>query len=200
MRKRFAADRPLPPLWAFLRTLAPGRWSLTARPGQLRLIGDGSGLDVVGTPAFMGPRQERLQQRFATQIEFQPTNEGDAAGLALRMNESHHVLLRVTGPDPRRVECLQRDAAGAHVRAAAPLPVSPVQLQVLADAQRYTLAWRGAAAGSDRHTLCRVPTHQLSTETATGFTGVYMGLYAVSGSAAPALADVAWVDFEPLGP
>lgn len=200
VRETFAADRPLPPHWAFLRTFAKERWSLAARPGQLRLIGGRTGLDTIGTPAFMGRRQERLNQRFATQLDFNPADAGDAAGLALRMNESHHALLRLTGGPARRVECLQQLKDQPRVLASAALSQGPVQLQVLADPSQYTLAWRPASPQQDWQPLCRIPTHQLSTETSTGFTGVYMGLFAFSATATPAVADFAWVDFEPLGP
>lgn len=199
VREQFSADRPLPPHWAFLRTLAVGQWSLTDKPGRLRLIGARTGLEVVGTPSFIGRRQERLNQRFAAEIEFQPQADGDAAGLALRMNESHHALLRVTGADKRRVDCVLRAGGEPQVLGSAPVTAGAVQLQVHAEPQQYRLSWRLAGQG-DWQPLCRIPTHRLSTETATGFTGVYLGLYALSGGAKPATADVAWVEFEPLGP
>jgi alpha-N-arabinofuranosidase len=149
----------------------------------------------------MGRRQERLNQRFATQVDFNPVDAADAAGLALRMNESHHALLRLTGGPVRRVECLQQLNNQPRVLASATVPPGPVQLQVLADPGHYTFAWRAAAdAPPQWQPLCRIPTHQLSTETSTGFTGVYMGLYAFSATATPAVADFAWVDFEALGP
>lgn len=197
VRETFAPDRPLPPHWAFLRTLAKDRWSLTARPGQLRLIAADTGLDTIGTPAFIGRRQERLNQRFATEMEFKPGAAGEAAGIALRMNETHHVLLRQTGAG--RVECVQQLGGQPRELASVAAPSGPLQLQVLATPSQYALAWR--AAGSDAwQPLCTVPTHELSTETAGGFTGVYLGLYAVRATAAPAVADFAWVAFEALGP
>ena len=199
VRESFAPDRKLPLHWAFLRTLAAGQWSLSARPGQLRLIGGRNGLDTVGTPAFVGRRQERLNQRFAAEVDFKPAVAGDAAGLALRMNESHHALLRVTGGAERRVECVLQADGAPRVLASAPVPAAALQLQVRADPQRYSLAWRPAGASGDWQVLCSIPTHQLSTETATGFTGVYLGLYAQSATATPATADFAWVDFEALG-
>lgn len=200
VRETFAPDRKLPPHWAFLRTLAREHWSLTARPGQLRLIGSRNGLDVIGTPAFVGRRQERLNQRFAAQLDFGPAAAGDAGGLALRMNESHHALLRLTGGQARRVECLQQLGGQPRVLAASAAPAGPLQLQVLAEPSHYTLAWRPADDAQAWRALCRIPTHELSTETATGFTGVYMGLFASSETATPATADFSWVDFEALGP
>lgn len=197
LRETFAADRALPPHWAFLRTLAPGRWSLTARPGQLRLIGANTGLDAIATPAFVGRRQERLNQRFATEMDFKPAAAGDTAGIALRMNETHHVLLRATGAG--RLECVQQLAGQPRELASVAAPAGPLQLQVRATPSQYTLAWRKAGQG-EWQPLCTVPTYQLSTETAGGFTGVYMGLYAVSSGATPATADFGWVEFEALGP
>jgi alpha-N-arabinofuranosidase len=110
------------------------------------------------------------------------------------------VQLRLTGGRERRVECFQQLKNQPRVLASAALPPGPVQLQALAEPGHYTLAWRPAGAPQDWRPLCRIPTHQLSTETSTGFTGVYMGLYAFSATATPAVADFAWVDFEPLGP
>ncbi|MCE4556526.1 family 43 glycosylhydrolase [Roseateles cellulosilyticus] len=199
VRETFAADRKLSPHWAFLRTLAKDRWSLTERPGQLRLIGARTGLDVIGTPAFVGRRQERLNQRFATEVDFHPTADGDAAGVALRMNESHHALLRVTGGSERRVECLQQLAGQPRVLASAAVPAAALQLQVLATPAQYTLSWKATGATTGWQTLCSIPTYQLSTETSSGFTGVYMGLYAFSATDKPATADFGWVDFEALG-
>jgi len=200
VRETFATDRKLPPHWTFLRTLAAGKWSLTARPGQLRLIGARNGLDTIGTPAFVGRRQEHLNQRFATEMDFNPADAGDAAGLALRMNESHHALLRVTGGAQRRVECVLRTAGEPRVLGSAPVPAGALQLQVTADPQRYELAWRPAGDAKAWQPLCSFPTHRLSTETATGFTGVYLGLFAQSATDKPATADFGWVDFESLGP
>lgn len=199
VRETFAADRRLPLHWTFLRTYAAGQWSLTAKPGQLLLTGARSGLDVVGTPTFIGRRQERLNQRMAAQVNFNPETAADAAGLALRMNESHHALLRVTGGDQPRVECMQQLGGKPRVLATTKAPKTTLQLQVLADPKSYTLAWRAAGATTDWQTLCRIPTHELSTETATGFTGVYMGLFAYSASERRATAAVDWVEFEALG-
>jgi alpha-N-arabinofuranosidase len=164
----------------------------------LRLIGAQNGLDVVGTPAFVGRRQEKLSQRFASELDFKPVAEGDAAGLAVRMNESYHLLLRRTGVTEPRVECLQQLAGKPSVLATARVPAGLLQLQVLAAPATYTLSWR--TPGQDNwQPLCTVPTWQLSTETAGGFIGAYLGLYAVSATATPATGDFAWVDFEALG-
>jgi len=198
VRETFKPDEALPPHWTFLRTLAPGLWSLTARPGQLRLIGARTGLDTVGTPAFVGRRQERLSQRFATELAFTPAAPGDAAGIALRMNETHHVLLQLRSAPAPRLECRQRAGSGdANLLAETVVPQTRLQLQVIATPQAYALAWRPATGESTWQPLCSVPTYQLSTESAGGFTGVYLGLYAFSATDEPATADFAWVDFEP---
>ena len=86
----------------------------------------------------------------------------------------------------------------------AALPEGPVQLQVDATPTTYKLSWR---AGGDKvgkkpgawQALCSVPTYQLSTETSSGFTGVYLGLYAHAPSGGRTPADFAWVDFEATG-
>ena len=72
----------------------------------------------------------------------------------------------------------------------------------MAEPAAFTLAWR-AAAGPETpwQTLCTLPTRLLSTETAGGFTGVFIGPYAgtSAGRTASAPADFSWFEFEPLG-
>lgn len=206
VRESFSAKKPLALHWSFVRTYATGQWSLTDKPGSLRLLGSKTGLESLeATPTYIGRRQTHLHQRFATEVNFSPKAEGDAAGVALRMNESHHLLLGISAADKgRQLQCVQRLADKPIVHGTAALPEGPIQLQVDATPTTYSLSWRaGGEKGGKKpgawQALCSVPTYQLSTETSSGFTGVYMGLYAHAPSGARTPADFAWVDFEATG-
>jgi xylan 1,4-beta-xylosidase len=186
--------------WNTVRGPATGLWSLTDKPGTLRLKGTREGLADVATPAFVGRRQEHLRVRAATELQFQPTAEGQYAGLALRMNESHHYLLRVTGSPQRRVELFTRVGGVDKVQGTLPIGAGPVTLQVEASPDRYVFSARtGKGAFKQVGTAA---TADLSSEKAGGFTGVYIGVVASSSNAAAATpmpaADFSWFDYQPL--
>ncbi len=185
--------------WAHLRTAARELWSLTERPGVLRLKGNGVTLDEVATPALVARRQEHFRLRAAAELEFTPTAEGQAAGLVLRQNEANHYALRVTGVVQRRIELETRVAGITTIAATQGLTAGPVTLQVEAFADRYEFSFR---SGRDApRALGSAPTRPLATEKAGGFTGVFIGMYATAGTGAktPAPpADFAWFDYLPL--
>ena len=185
--------------WAHLRTGARDLWSLGERPGVLRLKGSAATLDDVATPAFVARRQEHFRLRAATELEFAPTVEGQAAGLVLRQNEANHYELRVSGVAQRRIELVTRIAGVTNIVAAEPLAAGAVTLQVEAFADRYEFSFR--SAGGAMRPIGSAPTQPLATEKAGGFTGVFIGMYATAGSGAKAPAppaDFAWFEYRPL--
>lgn len=182
--------------WTFLRGPATGLYALGERPGMLRLKGAAVTLDDIATPAFVARRQQHLNARIATRVEFAPTAAGQVAGLALRQNEANHYQIRIAGDARgRRVELATRVKGVSTVVASAALPAGPIDLQIRAWPDRYEFAY--AAGGKPMKTLGSAPTAPLSSEAAGGFTGVFAGLYAAGAKAPP--ADFAWFDYEALG-
>jgi alpha-N-arabinofuranosidase len=178
--------------WNFLRSSATGLWTLTERPGWLRLKGSTTTLVDPATPAFLGRRQTALQQRAATLIDFSPLAAGQEAGLVLRRDEDHHVRLRVVGTDGVRRAVLFTRLGGherVQARSGQDLPPGPLRLQVQAHADRYEFAV--AAAGAAPQPLGSVPVAALSLP--NSFTGHYFGVYA-SGPAAMPPADFDWFE------
>jgi alpha-N-arabinofuranosidase len=186
--------------WATLRTAATGLWSLTERPGVLRLKGSAATLEDIATPAFVGRRQEHLNLRAATLLDFSPTTDGQSAGLVLRQNEANHYLLRVTGVPQRRVELVLRIAGQSVVLKTLPLAPGPVMLQVQGDPDNYAFSF--SQGDGPLQPMGSAPTQPLSSERAGGFTSVFVGLYATAGKSAGAAmppADFGWFDYQPLG-
>ncbi|MFP5391420.1 MAG: glycoside hydrolase family 43 protein [Gammaproteobacteria bacterium] len=180
--------------WNTLRGSARSLYSLTARPGALRLNGGSDSLETVGTPAFVGRRQEHLRARAATEVAFTP-GPGQSAGLALRMNEANHYLLRIVGEGAgkRRAELVTRVKGATTVHGSVALAGGPVTLQVQAWPDRYDFSVRAGKGGWQ--TVGGAPTAALSSEQAGGFTGVYLGMFA-TGTGAQATFN--WFDYEPL--
>lgn len=192
--------------WNFVRNPDPTSFSLTARPGFLRLNGSGASLDEVSQPAFVGRRQQHFACRASTSLEFEPTRAAQVAGLVLRANEANHYDLLVSGDGrSRAVELRARVRGNTEPVARLALTPGPVLLTIEAHPERYEF-W-SASGGEPARSLGTLPTAPLSSESADGFTGVYFGLYASSaegtdeGSAkAPTPpADFAWFDYLPSG-
>ena len=179
--------------WTFLRGPSAGLTSLAERPGYLRVKGNKATLDDVATPAFVARRQQHLNARIATRIEFSPDGPAQYAGLALRQNENNHYQLRIGGSKmARRIEFVTRVKGQTKVVASAALAAGPVDLQVRAWPDRYEFSY--AQGGAAPVVLGAAPTAALSSEEAGGFTGVFAGMVATG-----ATADFDWFDYEPLG-
>jgi alpha-N-arabinofuranosidase len=179
--------------WTFVRGPSTGLHTLSARPGFLRVNGNAATLDDVATPAFVARRQQHLNARIATRVEFMPDGPGQYAGLALRQNEANHYQLRIGGSHAaRRIELVTRVKGETKVVASAALKPGPVDLQVRAWPDRYEFGF--AQGGRAPVVLGSAPTAALSSEDAGGFTGVFAGMMATG-----APADFDWFDYEPLG-
>ena len=183
--------------WAQLRGPGDGLWSLSERPGYLRLKGSSVTMDDVAQPAFMARRQEHMRMRAATQLEFTPAAPTQTAGLVLRQNEKNYYELRVIGAPKRRVELVERVRGVTSLKASAELPAGPVVLQVVSSPDHYAFSYGGA--GAPLKAIGELPTAPLSSEAAGGFTGVFIGMYAEgAGQKSMPTADFAWFDYQPL--
>lgn len=183
--------------WNFLRNPRDGDWSLTERPGYLRLNGSAVSMSDQDSPAFVGRRQTALACRVATQLEFDPKLANEEAGLVVRGNDRNHFDLGVTLHDGRRQVFLRKVLDGKVVEPIRyeDLPKGDVVLSVTARPLEYEFFYRvgdgppvslGAAAARD-----------LASEKIGGFTGVYFGLYATgNGKRSTVPADFAWCDYE----
>ena len=196
VRDGFGA-RSLGPEWIFLRGPADGLWSLTEKPGVLRLKGTALSLADIGTPAFVGKRQAHLDMRASTLLDFMPTASGQEAGLALRMNEDNHYQLLVAGTGKGRVIRLVTRVKGVtKLVREAPLAAGKVELSVRASQERYVFGYR--AGGREVLDFGSAATAPLSSEDAGGFTGVVIGMVAHAahaGTVPP--ADFDWFDYRP---
>jgi len=184
--------------WNHLRNPQPGSWSLTGRPGHLRLQGSALTLSDVDAPAFVGRRQQHMACRATCRLLFDPANDHDEAGLTVFMNDQHHYEIAVRRTGGHRCIIMRRQIGSLRsVVAIRELPAGPVTLSMTADAASYTLSY--AANDDALQPLATCETRYLSTEVAGGFTGVYIAMYATgNGQAAAAPADFDWFEYEPL--
>lgn len=197
VRDEFTATTPCLQ-WNYLRNPYRDDYTLTARPGWLRLRGSALTLDAVDSPTFLGRRQQHPACRVATLLDFTPDADGEEAGLTVYMGAGHHYEVGVMQEDGQRTAFLRRRIGDlVAVTARQPVPDGPLVLQITAEPECYTFAVGAPDAAPT--VLGTGQTRHLSSEVAGGFTGVYFGLYATgTGHRSTAPADFDWFDYEPL--
>ena len=136
--------------------------------------------------------------RAATQLEFLPAAATQSAGLVLCQNEKNYYELRVTGMPERRLELLIRTGGVTSLQASAALPPGPVTLQVESWPDHYAFSF--GSGDAPLKLIGTAPTAPLSSESAGGFTGVFIGMFAEGAGKQQAMpaADFAWFDYTPL--
>ena len=183
--------------WNFLRNPDPASWSLSERPGWLRLYGSALTLDAQAAPTFVGRRQQHFVCQVNTLLHFSTVDEGDEAGLTVLMNEQHHYEVALTRLEGQMQVIVRRRIGDLSALVASDVVETDlVELMMKAKRDTYTFSYRlhdgvvcELASGSTRY---------LSTEVAGGFTGVYVGIYATSqGRGRTGPADFAWFEYWP---
>ena len=173
--------------WWYRRTPEWDRYEFT--DDGLVLRGAPATLDEKGT-TFICRRQTSFNCRVRTDIAFDP-NPGEAAGLALVIDEEHHYEVGVVG-EPGGRSAVVRVTIGDATDELARSPVEQqVTLGVDATADSYEFLVGGDPVADAR------PKY-LSTEVAGGFTGVVVGPYATgNGSESDSLARFERFTYEP---
>ncbi|MFP4353464.1 MAG: glycoside hydrolase family 43 protein [Puniceicoccaceae bacterium] len=175
-------DRPGPandPAWTFLRNPHREHYSWTERPGWLALRPSAVTLDDVGSPTWIGKRLQHPACEASTLMDFAP-GPGEEAGLTIFMNHRHHceIALRAESGQARLVV---RRRIGSLLAETWSQPFSGgrIRLGVVATPNEFVLFFEDPKGGA-RIEADRQETRYLSTEVASGFTGVFLALYATA--------------------
>lgn len=168
------------PAWMFLRTPDEVFWSVTDRPGHLRLLLRPESITEQVTPSAVLRRQQHQDFHASCELDFTPAGPTEAAGLVLLQNNDNHVRL-LLGAD-REVTLVRRAAGREDVLARTRLGEGVARLRFEATGQEHRALvaegeqdWRPLGEPFDGRVL--------STQAAGGFTGVHIGLYATSDGA-----------------
>jgi xylan 1,4-beta-xylosidase len=197
----------LPMHYNFRRNPVPDSCSLTERTGSLTLHGTGASLDAVLPLAFTARRQQHDEFTARALVELDDDAVSSEAGLAVTMNESHHYEIGIVqGNGVRQVMVRHRIGHLSQVVAQEAIPEGPIILEIVGDRDAYHFAWStptgstptgaahtsvvpsvatlsGATSNGISRTIASGGARYLSTEVAGGFTGVYVGMYVVDGTA-----------------
>jgi xylan 1,4-beta-xylosidase len=181
-RTRFnTAELPIDFQW--LRSPWPDElFSLTARPGRLRLYG----LESPGSPfrqSLVARRQQAHCYAAATRMEFEPEHFQQMAGLICYYNAAKFHYLYVSRDDVngryiRVMSCLPDIARAEDVTPPLPIPDGPLELRVEVDYERLRFGYR--TGDSDWRWMPQLDASILSDEagppTFPNFTGAFVGV------------------------
>jgi xylan 1,4-beta-xylosidase len=184
--------------WRYVRNPTLENYSLSDRPGFLRLSGTETSMNDVGSPTLVVRPQTSLRVRIATEIHVEP-KKGERAGLVLRGNEDNHYQLLVEGigvPDERAVVLRIRIGGKSEEVARHELKPGPVTLIVHGERSHYSFSF--SAGGEPPVVLGAAPTNTFGFEKTQSFTGAFLGLYAHSDGPAPVPADFAWFEMKSI--
>ena len=173
-------------------------YSLSTRPGCLRLSLLPEVLNEICTPAFIGRRQQHKTFRLKTAMDFVPANEHEEAGLALIQDDRFHYRFTVSlenGARTLTVSVCQKHEYTVLGKAILPAH-GRIYLSVTASEEGYDFYY-----GMDDQELIPVFTGAdpaiLSSLVNEGFTGAYLGMYASSNkTASDNYADFDWFLYE----
>jgi len=187
--------------WNFLRNPYEEDFSLTARPGYLRLNGSAVTFNDQDSPAFVGRRQTDFNCTASTQLEFDPDSENEEAGLVARAFDRFHYEIGITLKDGIRRAFLRKVVRGEIIDPVKYIDVQPgpVILSIKATPLSYEFSCRSPTGV--QKVLGTALTKDLSVEIigferGMCFTGVYFGMYASgNGKRNTNPADFDWFEY-----
>ncbi|WP_163538537.1 glycoside hydrolase family 43 protein [Gracilibacillus sp. YIM 98692] len=191
----FEADQ-LDDRWNFLRTPRGDFWSLTERPGYLRLKAKKETIMEEENPAFVGRRQQHINFLAQTVMEFTLSSANETAGLVLLQNHQYQFRMEVILENGQTfIQLIRREDGIDEEVAKEKVASSTLYLKVEARGQAYSFYftekafdWKELAVGVDGTIL--------STDKAGGFVGAYLGMYcSANGSESTNAADFDWFEY-----
>ena len=179
--------------WNYLRNPARVNYIFDAQKSKLILKGTAVSLNEADSPTFLGRRQDQINFQATTLVSFSPSKDNEEAGFTVWMNERYHFdLLKTKGNLVLRYQL----GVMNHIEKKIALNAPSVYLRIEGSPEFYTFLY--SLDGKKFTFLSKVTTNLISTETAGGFTGVYLGLFASGNgkkSETPAAFD--WFDYSP---
>ena len=184
--------------WNYLRNPNMKNYSLNDHKGSLRLKTSTVTLDDIDSPTFVGRRQEHINFTATTSLELLNAQQGDESGLTVFLdNESHYDLsIRQDLRGKRFLVLKYRLRNLLSTATKIEIPEKQVYLQVKGSADYYTFLY--SLDGVTFQTLGKMNTRYISSETAGGFTGIFLGLFLTSeNSKSKAYADIDKFNYMP---
>lgn len=187
----------LDPRWNFRRVPMPGSWSLTERPGFLRLRAGPEVIRERGRASFVGIRQTQTSFRYEATMQFVPKDENSEAGIALVQKDDRFVTFTLSADGGASYLVLTQASPGKApvVKVKAAIEGYDEEIRLQASWREGEYAFEYALPGGQTVEFARLPGDILLSG---GYTGAYLGLYATAnGRNGGDYADFDYVEYRP---
>ncbi|MBQ8674348.1 MAG: glycoside hydrolase family 43 protein [Bacteroides sp.] len=197
VRTDFGKEKPAGHEWVYLRN--PHAENYTYSTQALRLHATTASLNQTAeSPTFIGRRQQHIDFTATAALKLEKAQPGDEAGVTVYMENHSHYDLCLKQTDNGEVAVVLRYQMGELTHQACEIPLKRAGkplLRVTGDKENYTFTY-STNGGKSFTTVGRMNTRYLSTETAGGFTGIILGLYATSANeASQAVAEIDYFEY-----
>ncbi|MCP9753473.1 glycoside hydrolase family 43 protein [Ferruginibacter sp. HRS2-29] len=175
--------KELDPSLIFMRKPDSTAFSLSKKAGLTLKLKPETVMDM-GSPSFVGKRQQHLYNSIETKITFKPTAENEKAGLAVFQSESHFYFMARSVSNGKEVMQLFKGKPKQKEMeriTEIPLATTSSKLYLKINAEGSTYSFYYSPNGKDWILLKdKVDAKFVSTKTAGGFVGCIYGMYATS--------------------
>lgn len=169
--------------WVMIRTPREKWYNL--KKNNLELTALPTNIYTPDQPAFLGIRQQHTAFEVETEVDFTPESDLDIAGLVCYQNEEYNIVFGKTLQNGKQTLVVDRAEKGtvriASLKISDEYIDSPIRLKISGNGKSYN--FYASFSGKKWHpVLENVDGRNLSTESAGGFVGTIIGLYASSSS------------------
>ena len=169
-------------------------YSLSEREGWLRLRTSAVTISNSNSPTWLGRRQQHIDFAAATRLDATGLKDGDEAGLTVFMTNDFHYDIAVQKRDGKPWLILKyKMSRMEHTAKEIPLESAVVYLKAQGNKDVYSFLY--STDGVKYEPLGEMDAAFLSSETAGGFTGVYLALYAQGQQNNGGYADFDWFEY-----
>jgi alpha-N-arabinofuranosidase len=183
-------------IWNLIRTPREEVYSLTERPGHLRLKLRKEVITEQQQVSFVGRRQQHMNFVAAAVMEFSPKQDKEEAGIVLYQNSKFNFRFIYTQENGKTMIRLVKSIKGVEeILAENEVTAEKLYLSVEAQGQNYSFYY-GETSTAESCLMKDADGRILSTDVAGGFVGTYIGLYASSnGISSSNHADYDWFEY-----
>ena len=174
-------EEQLAPEWNFMNNPDDKLWKLSREKEALVLKGNENNLDSLGQKALVMQRQKNYFFEAETTLKFEPEAENQEAGLTVFMARDYHYDLFLTQRDGQKVLVARRKIDDINLEEkVVPVNTEEITLKVSGDPWQYTFSFEN---DNDFQELVTMKNWFITIHTVgeyyTGFTGMFLGLFAV---------------------
>ncbi len=173
-------------------------YSLTERPGFMRLYTRPERIEDMCFPSYLGLRQKDYSFKVNTRLEFTPETEKECGGLVLFQNHENHLVVEIVKKNDKLQLQVRTVIKGAEkVIAATDLNLGRAQIEIKAKEQLAEV-W---LIENNKYILIKdgIDLLPYTTEEAGGFVGCTVGMYTSSnGTDSENSCDFSWLSVSEL--